>query len=474
MRTLVVWCPRFPAGEDPALAVRAFEPVVVALEAIVPAVVVERPGLAAFAARGPARFYGGEEALARRVAETVREAGAECRVGIAGGLFAAEQAARRGSIVGAHETTAFLSALPVDVLDDEDLSEELRRLGLATLGDLAALPAPAVADRFGDRGTRAHRLARGLDEAPLIAREPPPDWSMTMDLDPPADRIDTVAFAARSLTAEFVARLAARGLTCAQVVIEAETTAGEQLSRRWRTEGLASATLTERVRWQLDAWVTARASRAPHGEVGGLRVLRLTPDGLHADHGRQLALTDEHAVRDEQMELVLARLQGMLGEEAVATPVFLGGRTSHDRERLAPWGHARPSAPGSPSRAGRSRAARRARRGEPEPSWPGMLPAPSPATLYRTPRRAEVHDASGARVEVNERGEPTADPARISVEGGPLVQIAAWAGPWPLCERWWDLRARRWCARMQLLTADGRGLLASVQGGRWLLEGVYD
>ena len=49
--------------------------------------------------------------------------------------------------------------------------DSLQRLGIRTLGELAALPAEAVADRFGEPGLKALRLARGADE-PLRPRQP--------------------------------------------------------------------------------------------------------------------------------------------------------------------------------------------------------------------------------------------------------------------------------------------------------------
>ena len=47
----------------------------------------------------------------------------------------------------------------------------LERLGIATLGALAALPRAAVADRFGPAGLRARELALGRD-TPLRPRVP--------------------------------------------------------------------------------------------------------------------------------------------------------------------------------------------------------------------------------------------------------------------------------------------------------------
>src|SRR5919109_1305484 len=87
---------RCPALEllahDPARDARAFEPVLVALEALTPWVEVLRPGECAFPARGAARHHGGEPGLAAAVTAAVRAAlggRGGCRVGIADGTFAA-------------------------------------------------------------------------------------------------------------------------------------------------------------------------------------------------------------------------------------------------------------------------------------------------------------------------------------------------------------------------------------------------
>src|SRR5262249_58130048 len=62
---------------------------------------------------------------------------------------------------------AYLAPLPVRLLRARaalaDLPEALERLGVKTLGELAALPAASLADRFGRAGLLAHELANGRD-----------------------------------------------------------------------------------------------------------------------------------------------------------------------------------------------------------------------------------------------------------------------------------------------------------------------
>src|ERR687895_387374 len=82
----------------------------------------------------------------------------------AAGTFAPGLAARHQAIVPPGGSRAFLAPFPVAALDRPDLADLMVRLGLRTLGDLAALPRADLATRFGPEGARASRLASGLDE----------------------------------------------------------------------------------------------------------------------------------------------------------------------------------------------------------------------------------------------------------------------------------------------------------------------
>jgi protein ImuB len=442
-------------AHDPARDARAFEPVLVAVEALTPWVEVLRPGECAFPARGAARHHGGEPALATAVTAAVHTAlggpPPSCRVGIADGTFAAGLAARHQVIVPPGGSQGFLAPFPVATLERPDLADLLVRLGLRTLGELAALPAVDLATRFGPEGSRAHRLAGGLDEWPRAARRPPPVLRTVAELDPPAERVDVAAFAAKALADELVARLTRLGLACTRLRVEAETEHGETLTRIWRHDagaGRAAAAMAERVRWQLDGWLAALPASRP---TGGLTRLALAPDEVVPDRGRQLGFWGEQTEAGERAARALARIQGLLGAEAVRTARLRGGRDPADRVAY----------PGDPAWPGAA-------------PWPGRVPDPAPAIVHPEPLPAEVVDAAGAGVTVDGRGLPSAPPSRLRVEGGGWSAIAAWAGPWPVDERWWDPAAHRRLARLQVTTAEGAAHLLKLYGGRWWVEATYD
>ncbi|HEX3312427.1 MAG TPA: hypothetical protein VHS32_39810, partial [Streptosporangiaceae bacterium] len=348
-RVMVVTCPDLrgtdlSAGPDLQTPPR-HERVIAAVTGFCPDVEVVEPGVCAFGARGPARYFGGETALAARITAALADLGEQSRVGVADGLFAALLAARDGQTVPPGRTVRFLAAHPVSVLAGrdpagKDLAVLLVRLGLPTLGDFAALPVRDVASRFGDAGEGAHRLARGLGSRPLATRPPPADLSVVQEFDPPEPRAEPVVFAAKALAGRLHDGLAARGLTCVRVQVTATWADGRESSRRWRHDGLLSAAaVADRVRWQLDGGPPAPpdddAAQAPpdDGEQyqqGGIVALRLVPDQVVRATGQQLALWGETLVSDRVARAAM-RVQAMLGHEAVLRPVLGGGRNVHDQ-----------------------------------------------------------------------------------------------------------------------------------------------
>ncbi|MFI6269054.1 Y-family DNA polymerase [Micromonospora zamorensis] len=510
-------CPQLTVVDyDPGRDARAFEPVVAAVEELVAGVEVVRPGACAVAARGPSRYLGGEEAAAERIIEHVAQSClVESQVGIADGVFAAGLAARSGRVVPPGGTPEFLAGLPVEALGRSALADLLRRLGVRSLGDFAALPAGDVLARFGFDGALAHRLAAGRDHRPLAVRQPPADLTVTAEQDEPIDRVDVAAFVARALAEQLHERLAGHGLACTRLGIEAVTEHGQELHRVWRHDGLlTAAAIADRVRWQLDGWLSGSSGRTgarPARPTAGIIRLRLIPDGVIAQAGLQAGLWGETGEERERAHRALSRVQGILGPEAVVTAVLGGGRSPADQVRLVPWGDERlptrpgpaplpgePTArpgpgplpggpiarpgpaplPGEPIASGGGRAVSAGRPADHSaggvPPWPGRLPAPAPAVVLPSPLAATVHDAAGEAVVISARLAVSAPPARLVVGTGRPAEIVGWVGPWPVDERWWAPAEARRRARFQVCLADGTALLLAVEAGQWLVEAIYD
>ncbi len=460
-------CPGLVVVErDVAREVRTFEAVAAACEAFTPRVELTRPGTCSFTTRGPSRYFGGDDALAARVHEriaAVLDGRTTGRIGIADGPFAAALAARaavdgRPCVVAPGASAAFLAPLPVTTLEAPALTDVLLRLGVTTLGAFAAMAVADVVGRFGVDGQLAHRLAAGLDSRLPDARRPPPDLTMAAEVDPPAERVEQVAFVARALAEDLHAALDARGLACTRVLVEAETEHGETRARLWRHEGaLSVGALADRVRWQLDGWLHAAVARP----TGGITRLVLAPDEVVAAAGRQLGFWGGETEADERAQRAFARLQALLGPEAVLVPEWRGGRGPADEVGLVPL----PAV---------DLAARRTEPGPTAPPWPGRLPPPAPAVVHREPRAVEVLDRAATPVGVDGRGVISAAPARVRGVGAGDGAVVGWAGPWVVDERWWDPRAHRRVARLQVALADGTAHVVVLDRGAWRLEATYD
>lgn len=349
----------------------------------------------------------------------------------------------------------------------------LHRLGIHTLADLAALPADDVLGRFGPVGEHAWALAGGIDRRVLRPRVPPPELTVMTVCDPPLERVDTAAFVARGLADELCSRLASHGVACTCIAIEATIDEGASeprvVTRRWRHDragasgGLTPQALGERVRWQLDGWLRGAAAlglaeQMADRSVGGITHLRLIPEEIVPETGRQLALWGGASAADERAARAFARIQGLLGPEAVCLPVRTGGRRPGEMIALVPWGDARDV----PAAATADR------------PWPGSLPPPHPTTVLALPSSVDVLSADGASVRVSRRGSIDAEPVSVRLPGESAVAITGWAGPWPLEERWWDVQAARRQARLQVTTESGRALLLVLEGGAWWLEAAWD
>lgn len=458
-------CPQLHvASADADRDARFFEGVIAAVDDLVPRAEVLRPGLLVLPVRGAARYFGSEQKAAERLIDAVAAAGAECQVGIADQLSTAVFAARAGRVVAPGGDAKFLSVLSIRQLATEpslsgpgreELTDLLWRLGIRTIGQFAALSATDVASRFGADGCSAHRFARGEPERGPSAREPPAELEAVLDCDPPIDRVDAAAFAGRSLAGTLHQMLMSAGVGCTRLSIHAVTANGEELNRVWRcAEPLTEDATADRVRWQLDGWLSSRTARNPR-PTAPVTSLRLQAVEVVSAEALQLPLWGGLGEEDRQRaRRALVRVQGLLGPEAVRVPVLSGGRGPAERITLTPLGDEPvPDAdPGLP--------------------WPGQLPDPSPAVLLDDP--VELLDAQGNLIRVTGRGMFSADPVRL-VSRGSDDPLRWWAGPWPVDERWWDPdRSPGRTARAQVLLESGRALLLCYRQRRWYLEGIYE
>jgi DNA polymerase-4 len=237
------------------------------------------------------------EYLRARIADEQR---ITCSVGISSTTQLAKLASRRAKpdglvVVPPTEVTAFLHPLPVDELwgVGEKTAEQLRRLGLRTVGDLAHTPVPTLRRAVGPLlGARLHALAWGEADRPVTARRGPdePDHSIGSDETFGRDT-DDHAVVARELL-----RLT------------------RKVAGRMRTAGVAGRTVVLKVRFA--DFTTITRSRTLR------EATNLTPD----IYDTALGLFDALGLQRARLRLVGVRVQGLVDAATAPRQLMLGAR----------------------------------------------------------------------------------------------------------------------------------------------------
>lgn len=446
-------CPALSVvDDDPERDARVFAPVADGLDDVASSIEILRPGLAIVDAGAARRFHG--ERATEMLIDAAARRGIDVFAGVAGEIATAVIAARRGAVVA--DSRRFLAAQPVRILAAEEalgcdpaVVASLAQLGVATLGELAQLPAAAVATRFGVAGQRCHRIARAEADRRVAPDLPVADLSVAIVPEDPIERVDEAAFIARALAAQLHQRLGGAGLACQRLRVRVELADGCVLERVWRTrEALTEAATADRVRWQLDGWLTA-------GGAGSIHRLELAPVEAGPPEGSQLWGSAAPGRRARQ---VIERVQSTLGIDAVVQPRIVGGRGVVERVELVPYGEIR----------------------EPvtQAVWPGRIPAPLPARLGGGPAhpsaKIRLVTAEAANVYVTAEALLSASPYALGW-GRDRFVVIGWAGPWPVGGRWWAGEDQ--VARLQVVGRDSadrpRAWLLLWVRRQWRVEATY-
>ena len=363
------------------------------------------------------------------------------------------------------------------------------RLGIDTLGAFTALPFADVLARFGPAGAWAHRVARGEDVAPPVLRRTEEDIAVEYVFEEPAQNSEQLIPVARLLAERLDVDLLAAGMRCGKVRIVAATERGQQLERVWRTDvgaraGAFAAHMADRVRWQLEGWLSG-TSEGP--ERSGLTSLGVIAEDVVPLGAEQSYLWGGISGADSRAQRAVERVQGLLGPDGVVAVREQGGRSPRERVLALPWGQ----------EATESRALAH--------PWPGAIPDPAPATVPPAPVSVQVLDAGGAPVTVDRRLALSAPPTWVRLQADPRDELAlaanrhpssghvgqlkgpvwdrpqpvdSWAGPWPIAQRWWSQDGSRSAYLQVALQRRGRestaAVLVAFRGGEWELEAIYD
>ena len=450
------------------------------------------PDGVALDATGCAHLFGGEGAMLRGMGERLAALGVTARLAMAPNHAAAHALARHGGgdsgsgiVVRKAELGDALASLPVAALRlDPSTLTLLRRLGLKTIGQLAALPRASLKKRFGARTTRRDPrddtwddyLGRALDRSgdvlarldealgrvavPLDPERPEPARRALRGLAEPALDVSVALRLARPVVAELMGDLERRSEGVRVLQLEAFRVDGGRasallrLSRPTRDVDHLMNLLAERVEgWRAEFGIDALAAEA-------VAVEPLDPAQTEAEADpRRSRAPDPHALID--------RLRARLGAGAVLRPV---PRASHWPERAEAWVEAWVPA----AEAGRLGRVKHLGSGADSPVlWmeAGAPAPPRPDRLFDPPHEIGVIHAV-----------PDGPPARFTWRRGAHT-VARAAGPERIAPEWWRERgAARARDYWRVETAAGERLWLFREGfegderegtPRWFLHGLF-
>lgn len=396
-----------------------------------------------------------ESVLAEEVAGTTSSEGPELeaagasptlRVGIAGIPIAAELAARSAPgdapvHIPAGGERDFLAPLPLALLEPEDaVASLLEGVGLATCGELAALPREAVEVRFGPEGLRLWRLAGADDPRRLFGPIPPERPHASIDfIDYTVTDPARLLFTANALLGGLCERLQARGEHARRLALHLPLGNGETWSRVLR----AARPTASRDTWLRRLRLLLERLTVPDVVVG----MRLEVEAAEPATVRQGDLFDRGFASAPAVEAAVARL----AEEHAAAVVRPETDAHPLLERRARW------VPRPPLEVAESRASARAPVTAAEPTLTlQLLPEPRPIVVETTPERDHSR------------------PVRYR-ERGPWRTLVTAAGPDRLSGGEWEEEAY---AREYFRCLSDEGVLLWVyrdaRRGRWFLHGWWD
>jgi protein ImuB len=333
-------CPRLVlVPPDPVGVSAAWERVLRRLEGMGAAVEPERPGLACFDAGGLRRMHGGGVEGVIAAARRALGPALAARIGAGPTRFCAVAAAararpRRPEIVGTGERVAraYLAPLPVALLRARgrlaELPEALGRLGVETLGELAALPRTAVADRFGAVGLIAHDLAGGRD-GPLVPRRAGERLQESLEL-PEAGSGLQLERGLGLLVDRLLARPERRGRTLRVAVLSAVLVEGGT----WRERVTFREALSDPERARLALLPHLAALPAP------AEILRLAAERFGPPASDQRSLLDQSiSARRARLREGVRQARAAAGPDAALRVLELdpGSRVPERRAGLAPF-----------------------------------------------------------------------------------------------------------------------------------------
>lgn len=270
---------------------------------------------------GTSLLFGPPLALAHNLLARVRALGIEAVIAVSSNFHAAIALAKGLSrrdpvqVVAAGEETAALASLPLAVLDlDEEQAETFMQWGIATLGMLAALPEKDLVARMGQAGKRLRQRARG--ELPHLFQPVEPQFTLAerMELDSPVELLDSLLFVVGAMLEQLIVRAKARIVALAAVTVTLQLDGGVTHTRTVRP----ALPVNDKQLWIKLLHLDLEAHPPPAS------VLAVALDAEPGATSKvQLGLFSPQLPEASRLDVTLARIRSIVGEENVGRAVLL-------------------------------------------------------------------------------------------------------------------------------------------------------
>ena len=283
---------------------------------------------------GTEKLFGTPPLLAKTLRERIAAIGIESSIAISGNFHAAICLARGSSsrmnatIVASGDEGAALAPLPLEVLNlSQQIAETFSLWGIRILGMLAALPEKALIARMGQEGKRLRQLARG--ELPHLLQPLEPAFALeeNMQLDTPVELLDSLLFAVGVMLDQLITRATARILALSSVTITLKLEGDRTHARRVRP----ALPTNDRLLWIKLLHLDLEA-HPPQAAILSLTLAAETgsPSKL------QLGLFSPQLPEPMRLDVTMARIRAVVGEERVGSPIL---KDSHrpDDFRMSPF-----------------------------------------------------------------------------------------------------------------------------------------
>jgi protein ImuB len=266
---------------------------------------------------GTERLFGPPETLAARLRDELASAGLRASVAVSANFHAARMkaASTRGVTVisPGYEATA-LGRLPLAALALEaDPGETFTIWGIRTLAELAALPEADLVVRLGPRALDWRRLARG--ELPHTFQPIEAGFSLQefCAFETPVEQIDSLLFVGARMIDCLATRAAAHALSLASLSIEMKLDGGHLYQRTIRP---ALATIDRK--FLLKLLQLEIAAHPPQAAVHSLAIAAQAGQSSKV----QLGLFAPQTPEPSRLDVTIARLKAIAGEDRVGSPVL--------------------------------------------------------------------------------------------------------------------------------------------------------